>query len=151
MNLIDPDRSDSGRGSSRRRELAEEETSGRIIGAFYHVYTTLGFGFLESVYVKSLEITLTKLGLFVQREVLFDVFFEGERVGTHRADMIVERKVVVEVKASHTLADFHQRQLLNYLTALDLDLGMLLHFGPNAKFYRVLGRRRPRRARSDPG
>ena len=92
MNRIDPDRSDREESSSHRRKLAEVQTSGEIIGAFYHVYNTLGFGFLESIYARSMEIALRKRGLSVQREVLFDVFFEGECVGTHRADMIVERR-----------------------------------------------------------
>jgi GxxExxY protein len=123
--------------------LVEGETSGKIIGAFYHVYNTLGFGFLESIYARSLEVALRKRGLAVAREVPFHVFFEDVCVGVHRIDMLVEHRVVVEIKASHVLNDVHQRQLLNYITALNLELGMLLHFGPKANFYRVLGRPNP--------
>ena len=150
MTLNHPDRSSDSHGSSQRRKLVEEELSGQIIGAFYHVYNTLGFGFLEGIYAAALAISLRKRGLLVEREVAIEVLFEGERVGSYRADMLVEKRVVVEVKACHTLADAQQRQLLNYVTAMNLDLGMLLHFGPKAKFYRVLGRRGQGQTRSNP-
>jgi GxxExxY protein len=123
--------------------LIEEATSGEIIGAFYHVYNILGFGLLESTYARALEISLMKRGLRVEREVPIEVFFEGERVGFHRADMLVERRVIVEIKSCHTVADAHQRQLLNYVTAMNLDLGMLLHFGPSE----ILSRPRSTEAR----
>ena len=145
-----PDHSEAVRDSSRR-PLVEEETSGEIIGAFYHVYNVLGFGFLEGIYKQALEIALRRRGLVVDREVPIKIFFDGECVGLHRADMLVQRRVVVEIKASHTLADASKRQLLNYVTAMNLELGLLLHFGPRASYYRVLGRRCTAQHRSDPG
>ena len=126
-----------------RRELIEAETSGKIIGAFFVVYNTLGFGFLESVYERAMFVALRNRGVHVERQVPFEIYFEGDLVGRHRADLLVERRVVVEVKATHTLQDGAKRQLLNYVTALHLDLGVLLHFGPTAHHYRVLGKRRP--------
>jgi GxxExxY protein len=98
-----------------------------------------------------MEIALRKRGLAVEREVPFEIYFEGECVGLHRVDMLVEHHVALEIKAVKALTEIHHRQLLNYVTALGLELGMLLHFGPEAKFYRVLGRRVPDAKRSDPG
>jgi len=124
---------------SSRPEIIEKELSALIIAAFYEVYNALGFGFLESIYAKALEIALRRRGLFVEREVACEIYFMGERVGVHRADILVERRIVIEIKASQTLADFSKRQLLNYVTAFGLRLGILLHFGPKPSFHRVLG------------
>src|SRR5256885_478467 len=135
---------------SPRQELIEGETSGKIIGAFFVVYNTLGFGFLESVYERAMYVALRNRGVYVERQVAFDIYFEGDLVGRHRADLLIERRVVVEVKATHTLQEGAKRQLLNYVTALDLDLGLLLHFGPRARHYRVLGKRRPNERTSNP-
>jgi GxxExxY protein len=135
---------------SARRELVEGEISGKIIGAFFLVYNTLGFGFLERVYERAMYVALKNRGVRVERQVMFDVYFEGELVGRHRADLLVEGRVVVEVKATHTLPNASKRQLLNYLTALNLELGLVLHFGPTAQYYRVLSKRRPTSATSDP-
>ena len=128
--------------SSSPPEIVEKELSRLIIAAFYEVYNALGFGFLESIYAKALEIALRRRGLFVEREVACEIYFAGERVGVHRADILVERRIIIEVKASQTLADFSKRQLLNYVTAFGLRLGILLHFGPKPSFHRVLASRR---------
>ena len=119
-------------------EIIEKDLSSLIIAAFYEVYNALGFGFLESIYTKALEIALRRRGLFVEREVACEIYFMGEKVGVHRADILVERRIIVEVKASQVLADFSKRQLLNYVTAFGLRLGILLHFGPKPSFHRVL-------------
>ena len=137
--------------SSVRRELIEGEISGKIIGAFFLVYNTLGFGFLERVYERAMYVALKNRSVKVERQVMFDVYFEGELVGRHRADLLVERRVVVEIKATHTLPNASKRQLLNYLTALNLELGLVLHFGPTAQYYRVLGRKKASSAGIDPG
>jgi GxxExxY protein len=110
--LIMPDDSSPAPGSARR-ELVEGEISGKIIGAFFLVYNTLGFGFLERVYERAMFVALRNRGVKVERQVIFDVYFEGELVGRHRADLLVERRVVVEVKATHTLPNASKRQLLN--------------------------------------
>ena len=127
---------------SSRPEIIEKDLSALIIAAFYEVYNALGFGFLESIYLKALEIALRRRGLLVEREVACEIYFMGERVGLHRADMVVERRIVIEVKASQVLADFSKRQLLKYVTAFGLRLGILLHFGPKPSFHRVLGARK---------
>ena len=128
---------------SSRPEIIEKELSALIIAAFYEVYNALGFGFLESIYAKALEIALRRRGLLVEREVMCEIYFMGERVGVHRADMVVERRIIIEVKASQTLADFGKRQLLNYVSAFGLRLGILLHFGPKPSFHRVLAAVKP--------
>ena len=132
----------SKRDTSSRPEIIEKDLSREIISAFYEVYNALGYGFLESIYAKALEIALRRRGIHVEREVACEIYFSGERVGVHRADMLVERRVIIEVKASQALAAISKRQLLNYVTAFGVRLGILLHFGPEAKFHRVLGRRR---------
>jgi GxxExxY protein len=128
--------------AASRPAIIEKELSREIVAAFYDVYNALGFGFLESIYAKALEIALPRRGLFVQREAACEIYFMGERVGVHRADMIVEHRIVVEVKAAQALADINKRQLLNYVSAFGLRLGILLHFGPKPSFHRVLGTRR---------
>jgi GxxExxY protein len=121
-------------------DIVEKELSYTIVGAFLKVYNTLGFGFLESVYVRALELLLKRHGLQVDRQHPMNVYFEGELMGQYRADLLVERKIIVEVKSTERLSDVPKRQLQNYLTATNLKLGLLLHFGPRAQYYRVLGR-----------
>ena len=133
--------SSDGRDCSRS-VIVEKELSAVIVAGFYDVYNAHGFGFLEGVYSKSLEIELRRRGLTVEREVACEIYFRGERVGVHRADMIVERRIVIEVKAAQVLADISKRQLLNYVRAFDLKLGILLHFGPKPSFHRVLSARK---------
>jgi GxxExxY protein len=132
------------RGAKRPSTVAivEKELSYKIVGAFFTVYNTLGFGFIESIYVRALELQLKKQGLLVEREHPIAVHFHGNVVGQFRADLLVERRIVVEVKSTERLSDVPKRQLRNYVTALDLELGLLLHFGPRAEYYRVFGRRR---------
>ena len=138
---MNANRSSSDQDSSRP-EIVEKDLSSLIIAAFYEVYNALGFGFLESIYARALEIALRRRGLLVEREVACEIYFAGERVGVHRADILVDRRIIIEVKASQTLADFSKRQLLNYVTAFGLRLGILLHFGPKPSFHRVLAARK---------
>lgn len=127
--------------ANRHSKLIHSEISGPIIGAFFDVYNELGFGFLESIYARALETLLRERGLIVCREFPITIHFRGQPIGFHRCDMVVENRVIVEIKATELLSDTPKRQLRNYLSALRLDLGMLLHFGPRADYYRIL---RPR-------
>jgi GxxExxY protein len=120
--------------------LVEREITRSIIGAFFEVYNTLGFGFLEYHYVMALERELIARGHRVDREVCVTVWYKGEELGQHRLDMIVDGKVVVETKSTYVLPRCAQRQVLNYLRATTLEVGLLLHFGPEAKFYRCVCR-----------
>ena len=109
-----------------------------IIGGFFEVYNELGYGLLESVYVAALEFELRTRGHFVEREVWADVFYKSQPVARQRLDMVVDRAVVLEVKASEQLPAFAKRQLLNYLAVTKLELGLVLHFGPEAKVHRLI-------------
>ena len=125
-----------------REELIEEQVTRSVIGAFFEVYNTLGFGFLEHLYAMALERELRARGHRVGREVSVPVFYKGEELGRQRVDMIVDGRVVVEAKATYDLPRAAARQLHNYLHATRLEVGLLLHFGPEAKFYRLVSRNR---------
>ena len=116
----------------------ERDTTRAIIGVFFRVYNELGFGFLESVYRRALAHELRKLGLGIDVEASIDVWYDGIQVGHFRADLLVERRVIVETKASAALVDADRKQLLNYLRASDLEVGLLLHFGPKAAVKRLI-------------
>ena len=118
--------------------LIEEPLTQSIIGAFYEVYNTLGFGFLEHLYVMALERELRERGHTVNREVSVPISYKGERLGTQRIDMIVDEKVVVETKSTLQLSPIAERQLYNYLRATNLEVGLLLHFGSQPRFYRQI-------------
>ncbi len=109
-----------------------------IIGGFYCVYNEFGFGLLESVYSAALEFELRSRGHLVEREQWVDVFYRGHSIARQRLDMIVDRAVVIEIKATEKLPLFARRQLLNYLTVTNLELGLILHFGPEAKVHRLV-------------
>ena len=113
-----------------------KELTGQVIKAFYDVYNTLGYGFLEKVYENALVIELQKLGLDVMAQARIEVCYDGHLVGEYFADLLVERKVIVEVKAARTLGDGHEAQLLNYLKATPYEVGLLLNFGPKPQVKR---------------
>jgi len=117
-------------------ELLHKAITDRILGAFYQVHWELGSGYLESVYANGMEIALRENGLRVEREVPVSVHFRGRRVGTFRADMIVESVVLLEFKAGDRLDPSAEPQLINYLRASRLQVGLILHFGPKASFMR---------------
>ena len=119
-------------------KLLERELTHSIIGAFYEVYNTLGFGFVESVYGAALERELIDRKHRVSREHAVVVMYKSQDVGFQRVDMLVDDRVVVEIKSTHILAPTAQRQLFNYLRATSLQVGLLLHFGPEPKFHRLV-------------
>lgn len=121
-----------------RNGLIEEQLTQSVIGAFFEVYDTLGFGFLEHVYVMALERELPSRGHNVAREVAVRVIYKGDHLGTQRLDMIVDDKVVVETKSTYELHKAAPRQLYNYLRATNLEVGLLLHFGPEPRFSRQI-------------
>jgi GxxExxY protein len=120
--------------------IIEKELSHVIVGCFFDVYNELGYGFMELLYARALEITMQQRGLRVDREYPITVTFRDQRIGFHRIDMLVERRIVVEIKSTERLPESSRRQLRNYVKALGVDLGILLHFGPIPKFYRELRR-----------
>lgn len=119
-------------------DLKERALTQKIIGVFYEVYKELGHGFLESVYQKSLILALTEAGLMVHSPVDIPVFFRGHQVGDFEADVLVEKCVLLELKAVRTLDNAHQAQLLNYLRATDIEIGVLLNFGVKPEFKRLV-------------
>jgi len=113
------------------RELTE-----KILGPFYDVYNELGHGFLEQVYARSMEHALTAAGLRVAREMPIAVWFRGVQVGDFKADLLVENKILLELKAARTIDAAFEKQLLNYLRATEIETGLLLNFGNKPEFRR---------------
>ena len=112
------------------------DVTGKVIQAFFTVYNGLGYGFSEKVYENSLVLELTKLGLQVEPQKRIAVYYDGEVVGEYFADIVVEDVVIVELKAARQLLRDHEAQLLNYLKATTIEVGLLLNFGPKAEFKR---------------
>ena len=110
----------------------------RILAVFYDVYNELGYGFLESVYHRSLVIALQAVELNVRSKVKIPVWFRGTRVGRFEADVLVENCVLLELKAARTLDSAHRAQLVNYLRATEIEVGLLLNFGERPEFKRII-------------
>ncbi|MHB1021759.1 MAG: GxxExxY protein [Acidobacteriaceae bacterium] len=109
-----------------------------IIGVFYDVYNELGGGFLESVYREALRISFLQNGVGAAVEVPVPVYFRGQPVGNFRADMLVEDTVLLELKAVSSLDRSHEGQILNYLRATEVEVGLLLNFGPRPQIKRFI-------------
>jgi len=124
--------------TSNNSQLKHSDLTELIIGVFYDVYNELGFGFLESVYRKSLHLALRGKGLEVQAEVAVPVFFRGMNVGDFRADLVVNDCILLELKTAETIVIAHEAQVLNYLRATALEIGLILNFGPKAQVRRLL-------------
>lgn len=119
----------------------ERELTQQIIGAFFNVYNTLGYGFLESVYHRALAHELRKRGLSVELEFLCEVKYDDVLVGHFRCDMAVEHRVIVENKAAVRLSEADHNQTLNYVRAAKFKAGLLLHFGPRPAIHRFANTR----------
>ena len=109
-----------------------------IVQSFYDVRNQLGIGFLEKVYENALAMELRERGLFVQQQQPVKVFFKGQEVGDYFADLLVERTIIVELKVAEVLSSRHEAQLLNYLKASEINLGLLLNFGPKPEVKRKI-------------
>ncbi|MGI8640738.1 MAG: GxxExxY protein [Pyrinomonadaceae bacterium] len=116
--------------------LKHADVTGQIIKDFYKVYNTPGFGFAEKVYENSLFAELVEAGFLVKQQEPINVFYNGKLVGEYFADLIVEDCVIVEMKASVTLVEAHEAQLLNYLKATKIEVGLLLNFGQKPEYRR---------------
>jgi len=108
--------------------MKHEELTQKIIGCAYRVHNKMGFGYLESVYEKCLLIELERAGLKAKSQVPIQVFYEGENVGDFIADIIVEDSVILELKSVRRIANAHEVQLVNYLTATEKEVGLILNF-----------------------
>ena len=131
-------------------ELQHRDLTDKIIGLFYDVYNELGHGFLESVYEHSLLIALSSAGTRVECQVPICVWFRGHLVGEFRADLVVEKKVLLELKAVRTIDEAHEKQLLNYLRATEIEVGLLLNFGVKPQFRRLVYENERKKIRVDP-
>lgn len=116
--------------------MIEEELTSRIIKAFYKVYNSLGHGFIENIYHNAMLLELVADGLSVETEKPIAVYYEGKVVGTFSADIVVEGKIILELKAKDAIHSSHEAQLINYLRATDIEIGLLLNFGKSPQFKR---------------
>ena len=119
-------------------ELLHKELTDKIIGAAYAVHNVLGYGFLEKVYHKAFVIELEKNGFTVESEKAFSVHYDGQKVGDYFADIVIGDEVIVEVKAVENLDKAFEAQLLNYLKAAGMKVGLVVNFGRSVKFKRMV-------------
>lgn len=120
------------------KKMIHSDITERIIKCFYEVYNILGYGFLEKVYESSLYNELNGCGLFCERQKKIDVFYKGKLVGEYYADIIVEEKVIIELKAAETICEEHEFQLINYLKATNIEVGLLFNFGKKPEIKRKI-------------
>jgi GxxExxY protein len=126
------------RSERPRQSLVESDVTEAVIGGFFDCYNQLGIGFLESVYEGGLEILLADAGLDVRRQEKISVWFRGREIGHFRADLIVNNRVLIEIKRAKRIHPRHKAQLINALKATRMEIGLLLNFGPRPQFKRVL-------------
>jgi len=118
------------------RDTKYKELTEKVIKIFYKVYNTLGYGFLEKIYENAMIIEFRKAGIPAVSQSPIKVVYEDELVGEYYADILVDDKVIVEIKATRALALEHEAQLLNYLKATDIEVGLLMNFGPKPEIKR---------------
>jgi GxxExxY protein len=116
--------------------MKHQELTEKIIQIFYKVYNALGYGFLEKVYENAMMIEFRRINIPAVSQDPIKVIYEEEVVGEYFSDILVDRKVIVEIKATKTLIADHEAQLLNYLKATDIEVGLLLNFGPEPEIKR---------------
>ena len=119
-------------------ELLHKDITDKIIKAFYKVYNELGFGFLEKVYQNALFLELIAMGLYCEKQKPIKVYYNGQIIGGYFADLIINGCVIIELKAAETLVKEHELQLINYLKATEIEVGLLLNFGKKPQFKRKL-------------
>ena len=120
------------------RTMLHEEITETIIKSFYTVYNTLGYGFLEKVYENAMEIELRKSGLKVELQKNIKVYYNSEEIGDYFTDLLIEDSVIVELKSAKNICDEHEAQLINYLRATTIEVGLLLNFGKKPEFKRKI-------------
>jgi GxxExxY protein len=118
------------------QDYKHKELTEKIIETFYRVYNRLGYGFLEKAYENALVIEFRKAGIHVLSQAPLRVFYESQIIGEYCADLLVDGKVIVQIKATRKLLQEHKAQLLNYLKASDIEVGLLLNFGPRPEVKR---------------
>ncbi|MCI0389059.1 MAG: GxxExxY protein [Acidobacteria bacterium] len=119
-------------------KLLHKNVTDKILRAFYNVYNTLGPGFLEKVYENALAIEMRGMGLRVSQQQQLKVYYQGQLVGDYKADLVVEGLVILELKVADAMNEVFEAQLMNYLKATEIEVGMILNFGPEPKFKRMV-------------
>jgi GxxExxY protein len=119
-----------------KEKFKYKEYTDLVLKAYYQVYNTLGYGFLEKVYLNALLIEFEKLGLEAKPQHAISVLYADKIVGEYYADIMIQNCILVEIEAAKTLTLEHEAQLLNYLKATNVEVGLLLNFGPQAEFKR---------------
>ena len=122
--------------NTKQQDFKHSELTEKIIKIFYKVYNRLGYGFLEKVYENALMIELKKENIPAVCQSPIRVLYEGSTIGEYYADILVGNKVIVEIKATKYLVKDNEAQLLNYLKATDVEVGLLLNFGPKPEIKR---------------
>ena len=130
--------------------MLHAKLSEAVIGAFYKVYNTLGYGLLEKVYENAMVIELGKFGCSLEQQKKIGVYYEEQEVGDYYADFIVDNIIIVELKAAATLVEEHEIQLINYLKATEIEVGLLLNFGKKAEFRRKILTKDRKQIRANP-
>jgi GxxExxY protein len=118
--------------------LKHGELTEKLIGLFFAIHNELGHGFLESVYEQAFSVLLAENGIFFERQIAVPVWFHEKQIGEFRVDLLVERKVILELKTGRDIESAWEKQLLNYLRATEIEVGLLFNFGPNAQFRRYV-------------
>ncbi|HEV2732823.1 MAG TPA: GxxExxY protein [Terriglobales bacterium] len=132
-----------------RHGLKHADLSEKLIGIFFNIYNELGHGFLESVYEQAFSVSLAEQGIFFERQIAVPVFFHQQKIGDFRADLLVDSKILIELKTGRDIDPAWEKQLLNYLRATKIEVGLLFNFGPQAQFRRYVfenERKNPRKS-----
>jgi len=120
------------------KDILYKEITDSILKAYYAVYNQLGYGFLEKVYQNAMYFELKSKGLKVEAQKQIKVYFKNQLVGEYFADLLIEDKVIVELKACELLMNAHVAQTMNYLKATKIEIGLVLNFGEEPEFKRIV-------------
>lgn len=124
------------------RALLHGELTEQVIGAFFEVYRILRHGYLESTYAGAMALEMAERGIDFVREARLHVMYKGRVAGVYRPDFLIDGRLIVELKATRTIVDADKRQIVHYLRTTNTQVGLLLHFGPEANFWRIINSRR---------
>ena len=119
-------------------KLLHKNITDKILKAYFSIYNSLGYGFLERVYQNAMYFELKELGLNVEAQKQIKVYYKNQLVGEYFADLIIEDLIIVELKAAELLMTAHRSQLYNYLKSTKMEVGLLLNFGSEAEFERII-------------
>jgi GxxExxY protein len=132
-----------------RNGLKHADLTEKLIGLFFSVYNDLGHGFLESVYEEALSLRLGEAGVFFQRQIAVPVWYHERKIGDFRADILVDNRVLLELKTGTVIEPAWEKQVLNYLRATEIEIGLLFNFGTKAEFRRYCFENERKKIRSN--